>query len=142
MIALVTVLIITAILLLKFREDSVLVIVKENYRILREYLISVDDPMFRMIHREIPIVAYRGSFLSGIGYNTNKGEEIGICIDGTPNQVFHLLLHELAHCTVDEFSHSIEYWRNYNKLQDIAVQIGIYESINDETPFCGKTISD
>lgn len=142
MIAIVIIITINVILLLNFREDRNLTIVKEKYRILREYLISTDDPVFRIIHKEIPLVAYRGSFLSGIGYNTNKGEEIGICIDGTSNQVFHVLLHELAHCTVDEYSHSVGYWRNYSKLKDIAVQLGIYENINEETSFCGKTISD
>lgn len=142
MIALLILLMINAFLLMNFREDSTLTIVKEKYKILREHLKATENENFDMLYDEIPIFAYRGSTLSGIGYNSNKGGEIGICVDGTPNHVFHVLLHELAHCTVDEYSHSPGFWKNYKELKNEAISIGIYENIDELTSFCGKKIID
>ena len=79
---------------------------------------------------------------SDIGYNTNKGYEIGLCVDGTPNEMFHVLLHELAHTTVKEYDHSEVFWNNFAELRDIATSIGIYETIPKQTKFCGKYIRD
>jgi hypothetical protein len=48
----------------------------------------------------------------------------------------------LAHCTVDEYSHSPEFWKNYKELKNEAISIGIYENIDELTSFCGKKIID
>jgi hypothetical protein len=77
-----------------------------------------------------------------VGWNTNKGQEIAICLDGTPNQIMHVLIHELAHCTVNEYSHSKEFWANYVELRNIAMQIGIYDRIPTREQFCGQRIQD
>jgi hypothetical protein len=77
-----------------------------------------------------------------VGYNTNKGQEIAICVDGTSNEMFHVLIHELAHCTVDEYSHSSNFWDNYVELRDMCIEIGIYEKIPDKKTFCGQKIQD
>ena len=103
------------------RREPVLEEVKERYHTLR---------------------AYKGSFVRGVGYNTNKGQEIGLCIDGKVNHVLHVLLHELAHCTVDEYSHSDDFWSNYEELRNEAIAIGVYDNIGTLTPFCGKQIVD
>ena len=124
------------------RKEPVLEEVKERYHTLREHLKKTDDQKFRMLHDEIPIVAYKGSFVRGVGYNTNKGQEIGLCIDGKVNHVLHVLLHELAHCTVDEYSHSDDFWSNYEELRNEAIAIGVYDNIGTLTPFCGKQIVD
>ena len=124
------------------RKEPVLEEVNERYRTLREHLKKTDESKFRMLHDEIPVVAYKGSFVRGVGYNTNKGQEIGLCIDGKVNHVFHVLLHELAHCTVDEYSHSDDFWGNYEELRNEAIAIGVYDNIGTLTPFCGKQIVD
>lgn len=77
-----------------------------------------------------------------VGYNTNKGGEIAVCLDGSPNEIFHVLLHELAHCTVSEYSHSNEFWNNYVELRDQCIALGIYEKIPAQTSFCGQHVSD
>ena len=59
-----------------------------------------------------------------------------------PDQIFHVLLHELAHCTVQEYSHSEKFWKNYLRLRDIAVEIGVYERIGGKQKFCGEHVSD
>jgi len=77
-----------------------------------------------------------------LGHNTNKGYEIAICIDDDVNSMFHVLLHELAHCTVSEYEHSDKFWGNFDKLKNIAVENNLYVPIQAETPFCGKKIKD
>lgn len=77
------------------------------------------------------------------GYSVNKGYEIAICYDKDVNSMFHVLLHELAHCTVDEYKHSKEFWNNLKELRSVAVQNKLYTPINSPKNFCGKTkISD
>ena len=77
-----------------------------------------------------------------IGYNTNKGYEIGICVDGTPNEMFHVLLHELAHSTVKEYDHSVSFWENFSELRGMSIKMGLYQEIPEQTKFCGKYIRD
>ena len=77
-----------------------------------------------------------------LGYNINKGDEIAICIDGDENSMFHVLLHELAHSTVEEYKHSPKFWENFQELKKIAVQNDLYKPIVQEKEFCGKKIKD
>ena len=77
-----------------------------------------------------------------LGYNVNKGVEIGVCLGGTDNQMMHVLIHELAHCTVKEYDHSPQFWRNYEKLKKYCLDIGVYQEIPEVTNFCGKYIRD
>lgn len=123
------------------REPQELVEVKEKYGVLREHLTETKNEKFKMLTRCVPITAVK-RMRSGVGYNTNKGQEIAICLDGTPNEIFHVLIHELAHCTVDEYSHSEEFWANYVELRDICIQLGIYQKIPERTKFCGEHIQD
>ena len=129
------------VVLINTKEPPKLIEVKKKYAIFREHLISVNDPEFRMLHRQIPITGFY-SMSDAVGFNTNKGYEIGVCLDGSPNEIFHVLLHELAHCTVTEYSHSGQFWDNFKKLKDTAVSIKIYTEISESTPFCGKHIRD
>lgn len=73
------------------------------------------------------------------GYSVNKGYEIAICYDKDVNSMFHVLLHELAHCTVDEYKHSTEFWNNLKELKSIATKHNLYTPINNPKNFCGKT---
>lgn len=118
-----------------------LLVVKEKYRRLREHLVATKNEKFKTLWSEKPITGYM-KMSGSIGHNTNKGADIAVCLDGTPNQVFHVLLHELAHCTVKEYEHSTEFWKNYVELRDIAIEIGIYDKIPHRQPFCGQHIQD
>jgi hypothetical protein len=134
-------LIINSIIFISVKEPSNLTEVREKYRTLRDHLRETNNEEFKILCKEIPITAHRR--LNGsIGYNVSKGSDIGICIDGEPNEIFHVLLHELAHCTVDEYSHSKEFWNNFDKLRTICVSLGIYQEIPQRREFCGKHIQD
>lgn len=125
-------------MLMMTKDPEKLRMVKEKYQILRENLKGTE---FEKLSECILITGHHR--LNGtVGYNVNKGYEIGLCLDGEPNEIFHVLIHELAHCTVDEYHHSPQYWENYKKLRDICIRLNIYEQIPDETPFCGMHIQD
>ena len=133
--------IINVIVYINTQEPQNLTKVREKYRTLREHLKSTNNEEFKMLCKEIPITAHH-RVGGAIGYNVNKGNGIGVCIDGEPNEIFHVLLHELAHCTVDEYSHSKEYWDNFDKLRNICISLGIYDKIPERKDFCGKQIQD
>jgi hypothetical protein len=133
--------IINVIILMNIQEPERLSEVREKYRTLREHLKETNNQEFKMLCKEIPITAHR-RMNGSIGYNVNKGNDIGLCIDGEPNEIFHVLIHELAHCTVDEYSHSKEFWKKFDDLRTICVSLGIYQEIPQRTKFCGKHIQD
>jgi hypothetical protein len=123
---------------LSFKQNILLTKVKEKYKVLRDELKHNDQ--FPILRRETIIT---GLLTKGeVGYNVNKGYEIFICLDGTDeNQVFHVLLHELAHTTVTEYKHSGNFWENLHKLKAVASRMGLYKGIS-RRPYCGKHISD
>jgi len=123
------------------REPREFTEVKERYHILREHLRETDNRKYHMLHRHIPITGFT-RMRNTVGYNTNKGGEIVVCLKGNSNEIFHVLIHELAHCTVKEYSHSPEFWKNYTELRDMCVELGIYEKIPEKTKFCGQHIQD
>ena len=141
MIAFILLLFINLWILSQTREPQELTKVKEKYRILREHIVSTNNSKYQMLVRGVPLTGFH-SMSDTVGYNTNKGQEIALCLDGRPNEIFHVLIHELAHCTVDEYSHSDQFWNNYIELRDICVELGIYEKISERTKFCGQHIQD
>ena len=142
MIVLLVLLLVDVLVFLNTKIDDRLKEVKLRYKKLREHLKSTNEPEFRVLHKEIPIIAHYNMSNGAIGYNADKGMEIGLCIDGTVNDIFHVLLHELAHCTVEEYSHSKLFWRRFDQLKEKAKSIGIYEKISRKKPFCGRHIMD
>lgn len=126
----------------KVKENTNLTIVKEKYYTLIDEIKKGNLPKkFNVLKNPFHITGYNR--LSGyIGYNTNKGADIGLCLDGNPNDIFHVLLHELAHSTVDEYNHSEEFWNNFSELKDYCEKIGIYERITNKKKFCNKHIQD
>lgn len=124
------------------QEPPNLVEVKRRYQVLVDHVRENLDDLpknFHVLENQVVITGRKGGDL---GYNVNKGFEIGVCLDGTPNDMFHVLLHELAHSTVEEYSHSDAFWKNFGKLKDMSVDLGIYERITERKRFCGEFIQD
>jgi hypothetical protein len=124
------------------KQPSKLVEVKEKYEILRDHLHENEIEKFNSLRRCVPITAIQKMNGNSVGYNTNKGENITICLDGEVNEIFHVLIHELAHNTVKEYAHSDSFWENYTDLRDLCIHLGIYEKIPERTEFCGKHVQD
>ena len=116
--------------------------VKEMYTRFIDHMVEHNtDPRFDVLTKRCVLVGFDRK--SGdLGYNTNKGYEIGLCLDGTPNQIFHVLIHELAHCTVPEYDHSPQFWKNFRDLKELCNQAGLYELIPHKVNFCGQHIQD
>lgn len=123
------------------KQPENLRIVNEKYKTLREHLKETGNEKFHMLTRHIPLTGKRWMSES-VGTNTNKGGEIALCLDGEPNVIFHVLIHELAHCTVEEYSHTPAFWKNYEELRDMCVNLGIYERVMEKTEFCGQHVQD
>ena len=123
------------------KQPENLRIVNEKYKTLREHLKETGNEKFQMLTRHIPLTGKRWMSES-VGTNTNKGGEIALCLDGEPNVIFHVLIHELAHCTVEEYSHSPEFWKNYEEIREMCVNLGIYEQVTEKTEFCGQHVQD
>ena len=116
--------------------------VRDRYTKLRNYIKTQNtDPRFEVLATECVLVGFDKKN-GDLGYNTNKGYEIGLCLDGTANDIFHILIHELAHTTVEEYSHSKQFWQNFNDLKEICIRMGIYERLSEKKAFCGKHIKD
>lgn len=129
-------------ILLNTHQPEKLRIVKERYQILRDHLRDTNNEEFEYLCHEIPITAHYRAQGESVGYNVNKGFEIGLCIDGEPNHIMHVLIHELAHCVARKYAHDADFWDKYEKLKNICVSIGIYQEIPEKTKFCGKHIQD
>ena len=125
-------------------EPSQLREVKRRYKILRKKKKKTPDvpKKFKVIQYPILISGFKKPNGNEIGYNINKGGEIGICLKGTANQSFHVLIHELAHSTVNEYSHSKKFWDNFKELCDLCEKIGIYDPVDKNVKFCGRYIRE
>ena len=141
MIALALLIVINLLILKMTQEPQVLVEVKQRYKELRDHLNETKNEKYAMLKTPVPLTGMR-RMKESVGYNTNKGGEIVVCLDGNANDVFHVLIHELAHCTVKEYSHSDKFWKNYIELRDMCVELGIYEQIQDRKEICGQHIQD
>lgn len=141
MIPFLVLIVINLIILFMIREPENFTEVKKRYKILREHIEKTNNEKFGMLIDPIPLTALRK--MSGtVGYNVNKGADITICIDGEVNEIMHVLIHELAHSTVPEWTHSENFWNNFMELRGVCESIGIYTRLPDKTKFCGQYIQD
>lgn len=141
MIPFIVLIVINLIILLMIREPENFTEVKRRYRVLREHIKQTNNEKFNVLVNPIPLTALKMMY-GTVGYNVNKGADITICIDGDVNEIMHVLIHELAHSTVPEWTHSENFWNNFMELRGICESIGIYNRLPDKTKFCGQYIQD
>jgi hypothetical protein len=125
------------------KEPNSLKNLRERYEKLREGFSELPaNHKFRKLEEPILLIGYHGMQGGLLGFNTNKGSEIGLCVDGCPNELMHVLLHELAHATVREYDHSPQFWKNLDELKTFAESKNLYKTIEDPKGFCGSRIHD
>jgi hypothetical protein len=126
------------------KEPSNFTAVKEKYSRLRKYISNSDDiePKFKPLKNQVILTGFLKNRNDELGYNINKGGEIGLCLDGTPNEIFHVLIHELAHTVSSKYAHDEEFWENEGKIRTMCQQLGLYSPISNKTEFCGSHIRD
>ena len=122
------------------REPS-MVELKRRYKIMRDHI--PQDSKYSILKEPIPLTGFRKApWSSEIGYNVNKGGEIGICMDQDVNSMMAVLIHELAHVTVEEYDHSKEFFDNMQEIRQLAIESGVYQPSMTKTQYCGGHISD
>jgi len=141
MIPFIVLIVINLIILFMIREPENFTEVKRRYRVLREHIEKTNNEKFSILVNPIPLTALKMMY-GTVGYNVNKGADITICIDGDVNEIMHVLIHELAHSTVPEWTHSENFWNNFMELRGMCESIGIYNRLPDKTKFCGQYIQD
>lgn len=131
-------LIVVIYILLTNTEDPLLTEIKRRYDYFLKHL---PDGQFDILKENRAIITTK-SRGGDIAFNVNKGYEIYICLDGNKiNAAMYILLHELAHITVEEYNHSERFWANFRKIREIASEIGIYTP-EQEMEYCGQIIKD
>ena len=117
--------------------------VKKRYKNLREYYRTNGDEQFKKLKNPIILTGFlKNKGNNELGYNINKGTEIGLCLDGSPNEIMHVLIHELAHTVSSKYAHDDEFWNNVHKIENDCQKLGLYIPINNKTEFCGSHIQD
>jgi hypothetical protein len=129
------------------REEPLMTELRQRYDMLLNHLKSTEvvDPRFARLRKRCILTGIHGSRMNRgtIGYNVNKGYEIYICLDKDDiNSAMNVLIHELAHVTVDEYDHSPEFWASFKDLKALCKTLGIYTPIEGSIEYCGITIQD
>lgn len=147
MITLFVLLLLLIVVLATLREKRLLTELKGRYNLLIRHLTEVDaiDERFKCLRRRRPILTgidYSRMNNGTLGYNVNKGYEIYICLDKeNVNAAMHILIHELAHITVDEYDHTEAFWQNFRDLRALCINLGLY-TMNEKQEYCGGEIHD
>ena len=122
------------------RSPDILKEVQKKYSILRNNL----PPGMEKLKKPIVITGFSRKY-GEVGYNVNKGKEIGLCIDPVEdavNKAFHVLIHELAHAVSDNYAHDKKFWENFDILKKRCIELGIYDPIPTREKYCGKYVKD
>jgi hypothetical protein len=121
-------------------EDPLFTELKRRYDVLLKNLPDEFDILRK--NRAILTAKEEKARDGNIAFNVNKGYEIYICLDGRKiNAAMYVLLHELAHITVEEYDHSEAFWANFKKLREYAADIGVYTP-ETEMEYCGQIIKE
>lgn len=84
-------------------------------------------------------------------YSVNKGEQIVFCLRSRDTQqklvplnvLMYVAIHELAHLMTKEIGHPPEFWKNFKRLLNTAIDMNIYKKVdyaNNPVNYCGLTI--
>jgi predicted metal-dependent hydrolase len=84
-------------------------------------------------------------------YSVNKGEQIVFCIRSRENNALedentltYVAIHELAHLMTAEIGHTDTFWKNFRRLLEQAVNIGLYQQVDyskKPVKYCGINIT-
>jgi hypothetical protein len=101
-------------------------------------------------NRKVVIEEIAKKYSGEAAYSINKGERIGICIKDKKgnfenfNNMFFVLMHELAHIMSEDYGHHETFWKNFSLLISNAIESKLYKNVrykDNPQQFCGHTIS-
>lgn len=114
-----------------------------------EYLRIVQDPlMSRLVARFDRGVPRLRHTEERAGYSENKGEVVGLCLSDMAskeqskyeNELFYVLLHELAHIGTAEYGHTDEFWALFETLRGYAKDADLLEPVTAHSEVCGEKL--
>ncbi len=113
-----------------------------------------DENVKRMVERFNPDnITESGKNNQYTSYSVNKGEKIVFCIRQKnekeelvdENTMTFVSIHELAHIMTKSVGHTPEFWDNFKRLLNVAIDNGLYtkEDYNKSPKdYCGIKVSD
>lgn len=113
-----------------------------------------DDSVNRMKNKfKRDNISESGKSSQYTSYSVNKGDKIVFCIRQKDeneslvemNTMMFVAIHELAHIMSKSIGHTDEFWRNFERLLEEAIIIGIYnkEDYSDKPKeYCGIKVTD
>lgn len=113
-----------------------------------------DESVLRMIRKFNPDnITEAGKNNQYTSYSVNKGEKLVFCIRQKDekesivedNTITFVAIHELAHIMTKSVGHTEEFWSNFKRLLNEAIEAGLYTKENySEAPkdYCGIKVSD
>lgn len=116
-----------------------------------EYLVHLDDPMTRRLLERVRTknVQIQGSTRRDFAaFTENKGDRIAVCLSDTrrastyDNDLFYVLLHELAHLSTVTYGHNQEFWDHFAVLQRHAQDAGLLAPVSKNAQICGHDLMD
>jgi hypothetical protein len=118
---------------------------------LLEHLKKIDTPACKMLcskyaYRHLQIEELPRGMMNVFAFNVNKGDRISICLskENGLNELFFVVLHELAHGMTVAYSHDVQFWDNFKFLIKVASQHNLYENkdyARKPIPFCSHTLN-
>lgn len=65
-------------------------------------------------------------------FNLNKGDRISICLspENQINELFFVLMHEMAHSMTVDYNHNSIFWKNFKYLINVAKDNNLYVNKN------------
>lgn len=113
-----------------------------------------DESVIRMNEKFNPNnITEAGKSNQYTSYSVNKGEKLVFCIRQKDenesivdeNTLTFVSIHELAHIMTKSIGHTPEFWKNFKRLLQVAVDNGLYkkEDYNSNPKeYCGIKVSD
>jgi len=113
-----------------------------------------DQSVIRMNERFNPDnITESGKNNQYTSYSVNKGEKIVFCIRQKDeeeslvdeNTLTFVSIHELAHIMTKSVGHTPEFWANFKRLLEVAVENNLYNKENyssNPKEYCGIKVSD
>jgi len=131
-------------------EISAISQLEQRNRVLFAHLKHANDPaMDRLVHKYQTRSPKLTKSLEKAGYTINKGDRIGVCLKDVNSelnsdimdQLYFVVLHELAHVCTVSWGHTPEFWENFRNLREHAIDAGVWKAIPDDSTICGERLT-
>ena len=132
-------------------QQVTLNILKDRIHKLLAYLEMHDDPMLATLKTRLRARPPKLVHTSDrAGFSQNKGEIVGICLTEAAdknnsseyiNNLFYVLIHELAHIGAEEYGHTDKFWVLFSSLRQHAQDANLLSIVDRDSAVCGQPLT-